>query len=185
MSWGPIAWTPDCYNKGLVYLPGVDPGQVPGATGEDPNDVRELKRRVAEPERTVHIMRAATAFVTAAQPDAAVICVLSPSTGINGEPLAIGAVLREHGHPIASRTYYGHASRHASMRVRSDAPRSTAAWSRRWPSGTTSTRLWRSPGSTLAGATMIVGRLPNDDLEIIDVSTRCDIVGITGKAGPG
>ncbi|MBU6244350.1 MAG: hypothetical protein KGP12_03955 [Actinomycetales bacterium] len=42
----------------------------------------------------------------------------------------------------------------------------------------------RQPDDTLADATVIVGRLPNGDLEVTDVGTGYDIAGITGKADP-
>ena len=43
----------------------VDAGQVPGTTSQDREDVRKLKRKVAELERTVDILRAAMAFFAA------------------------------------------------------------------------------------------------------------------------
>lgn len=43
----------------------VDGGQVEGPTSQDREDVRKLKRKVAELERTVDILRAATAFFAA------------------------------------------------------------------------------------------------------------------------
>ena len=43
----------------------VDGGQVPGPTSEGREDVRKFKRKVAEQERTLDILRAATGFFAA------------------------------------------------------------------------------------------------------------------------
>ena len=40
----------------------VDEGQVPGVTTEASKEVRELRRKVNELERTIEILRAASAF---------------------------------------------------------------------------------------------------------------------------
>ena len=40
----------------------VDEGQAPGVTTEDAKEIRELKRKVSELERTIEILTAATSF---------------------------------------------------------------------------------------------------------------------------
>ena len=40
----------------------VDQGQAPGVTTESAKEVRELKRKVSELERTIEILKAASAF---------------------------------------------------------------------------------------------------------------------------
>ena len=42
----------------------VDAGEAPGVTTESARQIRELKRKNAELERTIEILKAATAFFT-------------------------------------------------------------------------------------------------------------------------
>jgi transposase len=56
-----LGMTPETLRKWIRQAQ-VDEGQAPGVSTEASKEVRELKRKVAELERTVEILRAAASF---------------------------------------------------------------------------------------------------------------------------
>ena len=56
-----LGMTPETLRK-WIRQAAVDEGQVPGVTTESAKEIRELKRKVSELERTIGILSAATGF---------------------------------------------------------------------------------------------------------------------------
>jgi transposase len=56
-----LGMTPETLRK-WIRQAAVDEGQAPGVTSESAREIRELKRKVSELERTIEILSAATGF---------------------------------------------------------------------------------------------------------------------------
>ncbi|MEI8083920.1 MAG: IS3 family transposase, partial [Actinomycetes bacterium] len=100
----------------------VDSGEEPGVTTEAAREIRDLKRKNAELERTVEILRAASGFLRGrARPATALICQFITENRHRWGVEPICTVLTLDGCPIAPRTYYAHLRRPPSARALSDA----------------------------------------------------------------
>ncbi len=125
----------------------VDAGHRDGVTSETAAEIRALKRRNADLERTVEILKAATSFfVRESDPHAADLRVHRANRDRFGVA-PICRVLTEHGAPIAPRTFHAWAARAPSKRALW-APRSPRSWSATTsPTSTAAASRSRSRGS--------------------------------------
>ncbi|MHB1166762.1 MAG: IS3 family transposase [Candidatus Nanopelagicales bacterium] len=100
----------------------IDEGRSAGVSSAERAEIRELKRKNAELERTVDILKAATKFLRAgARPATALICQFITEHRARWGVEPICRVLSEHGCTIAPRTYYAHLRRPPSRRALADA----------------------------------------------------------------
>ncbi|MGV9711062.1 IS3 family transposase [Gordonia sp. NPDC003424] len=109
--------TPETLRK-WVRQHEVDEGQKPGVTREEAAEVRALKRKVAELEDTVEILKAATTFFRAGErPATPVICQFIAEHRARFGVAQICRVLTAHGAPISPRTFHAWVARPPSKRV--------------------------------------------------------------------
>ncbi|WP_442913232.1 IS3 family transposase [Kribbella sp. CA-293567] len=96
----------------------VDAGQADGVTSESAREIRELKRKNAELERTVEILKAATKFLRAGErPAISVICRFIAEYKARFGVASICRALTAQGCKIAPRTFYAWAVRAPSKRA--------------------------------------------------------------------
>jgi hypothetical protein len=96
----------------------VDAGQAPGVTSESAEEIRELKRKNAELEQTIEILKAATSFFV--RPATPLICRFITEHRARFGVVPICRALTAHGCQIAPRTYWAWAKRAPSKRALSD-----------------------------------------------------------------
>ncbi|WP_344166086.1 IS3 family transposase, partial [Kribbella yunnanensis] len=96
----------------------IDAGQADGVSSESAREIRELKRKNAELERTVEILKAATKFLRAGErPATALICRFIAEHEARFGVASICRALSAQGCQIAPRTYYAWAVRAPSKRA--------------------------------------------------------------------
>jgi transposase len=98
----------------------VDAGQAPGVTSESVKEIRELKRKNAELEQTIEILKAATSSSCGSATRHAVDLPIHHRTPDQVRGRTICRALTAHGCQIAPRTYWAWAKRAPSKRALSD-----------------------------------------------------------------
>ncbi|MFE3230337.1 IS3 family transposase [Nocardia sp. NPDC059228] len=96
----------------------IDAGEVEGTTSESAKVIREQKRKIAELEQTIEILKAATKFLRAGErPATAVICrfIAEHRTRFGVAPIC--RALTAHGCKIAPRTFHAWVKRAPSKRA--------------------------------------------------------------------
>lgn len=94
----------------------VDAGQEKGVTTEQAVLIRELRRKHAEIEQTVTILKAAATFFAGERPTTSVIRAFITEHRTYFGVVPIWGVFTDHGYAIAPKTYYAHLRRASSER---------------------------------------------------------------------
>jgi transposase len=115
-----LGMTPETLRK-WIRQSAVDEGQAPGVSSEAAREVRELKRKVSELERTIEILSAAAVFRAGARPATPLICAFIDAHRDRFGVVPICRALAGQGVPIAPRTYWARRSRPPSRRALADA----------------------------------------------------------------
>src|SRR5262245_4732903 len=105
----------------------VDEGQAPGVSSEAAKQIRELKRKVNELERTIEIVSAAS-FRAGARPVTPLICAFIDAHRDRFGVVPICCALAGQGVPIAPRTCWARRSRPRSPRAARDARHARTHW---------------------------------------------------------
>ncbi|MEV0032577.1 IS3 family transposase [Nocardia sp. NPDC050793] len=96
----------------------VDAGETEGVSADAAREIRELKRKNAELEQTIEILKAATKFLRAGErPATPIICAFIIEHRARFGVAPICRVLTAHGVKIAPRTFYAWLNRPPSKRA--------------------------------------------------------------------
>jgi transposase len=104
-----LGMTPETLRKWIRQAE-VDEGAKPGVSTAEAAEVRALRRKVSELERTIAILTEATRFLFGGHPVTAVICAFIASVAGRFGVVPACRALSAHGVAISPRTYWARRS---------------------------------------------------------------------------